>query len=193
MSVDRAGTRVPEAGNFAAQPFSNQLIDDALQFVRARLARHLTESPTTDEERMASVLAHQADIAAEQTRINLRAVGLAEAETSWRTLAGIARMWADHDDYQQDFGRMYAEFPAPLATHALVRARPGECDCEEDVALHRNVLVPLTEWDLPRWRLLRDERRLVPSTLYEPLRDAGSAQVWYLISARRARRRRPRT
>ncbi|MDQ1013144.1 hypothetical protein QFZ82_007629 [Streptomyces sp. V4I23] len=112
---------------------------------------------------------------------------------TWRTLADIARMWADHPDYRQDFGRMYAEFPAPATTHALIRLQPGECDCEEEIAQHRNVLVSLAEWDLPHWQLLVEQRRLIASSLYEPLPDGGFAQVWYLISARRARRRRPRT
>ncbi|MET9427905.1 MULTISPECIES: hypothetical protein [unclassified Streptomyces] len=190
MGVSSAGYRLPEPGNFAAEPFSSRLVEDALRFVRARLAIHLTEAPTSDVERMASVLAYQAGLAAEHTRLNLRAVGLGEAEMTWRTLAGIARMWSDHPDYREDFGRMIAEFPVPAATHARIRVQLGECDCEEEISRHRDALVPLAEWDLPRWKALREQDRLYATSLYEQLPQGEVAQVWHLISARRARRRR---
>lgn len=192
MSVAPASGRVPQTGDFAASVFSSDLVDAALQFILARLASHLTAAPTTDVERMASVLAFQADRAARHTRSTMKAVGLGEAELYWRAVADIARMWADHPDYREDFGRIIAEFPTPLATHARVRVKLGECDCEEEITRHRDVLVPFTDWDLVSWKTLRDQQRLIASNLYEPLPNGELAQVWYLISARRARRRRPR-
>lgn len=190
MSVAPAGVRVPEPGDFSDGPFSAELVDAAVEFIRERLAPHLTEAPTTDLERMASVLAFQADRAAMHTRGAMKAVGLGEAWLSWRTIAEMARMWSDHPAYQDDFGRTIPEFPTPAATHARVRVNLGECDCEDEIAIHRDTLVSVEDWDLPRWKTLREQGRLIASSLYQPLPHGDLAQVWYLISARRARRRR---
>lgn len=104
-------TRTLDRDNLATEPFSVQLIDTTEMFVLARLAPHASTEPSTDTERMASHLTHGVRLHAMHARLNARAVGLHEAWLSWRHLADLARMFSDHPDYREDFGRTIWEFP----------------------------------------------------------------------------------
>ncbi|MGW2425231.1 hypothetical protein ACWC0C_39335 [Streptomyces sp. NPDC001709] len=123
--MDAPDTRTPDRDSLAKEPFSIQLIDATEGFVLARLAPHATTEPSTDTERMASHLTHGVRLHAMHARLNARAVGLHEAWLSWRHLADLARMFSDHPDYREDFGRTIWEFPHPIAARVQIRLACG--------------------------------------------------------------------
>ena len=186
MSVKAAGIRIPDPADLADRPFDLHLVDATLAFVQARLSPHLVDEPSTDSERMASVLADQARLTALHIRVESMVGGLGAVELIWRRLAQIARMWADHPDYQTDFGRTTYEFPKPVPSQVRVKAT-GDWD---GVATGKPLdsLISLDDLDRSEWKKLRTQRRLHPSDHYLPMPDGGVAQVWHLISPQKASR-----
>lgn len=192
MSVPAAFLRVPPLTpeGWAKRPLDERILAGTVSFVLARLEENLVAEPDSAAERMASVLAYQVRTVAKRLELVLgqfHSVG--ELVHEWIELSDIARMWADHPDYEEDFGRTPWEFPGLTPTHAVLTLRRGGCSCPDAMShFHRAEILPLEALDRAPWSVLRLSKRLHPTGRYRRLRTGELAEHYEVLRAGTAAR-----